>query len=1798
MFCVMSICFALLSTNVSAASNGTCGDNLTWALNDEGVLAISGTGEMYDFSYNSSPWYDSADIICSVIIEDGVTTIGDYAFYSCDSLTSITIPNSVSSIGLGTFRYCNSLININVNTSNLTYTSQDGVLFNKDKTALIYYPEGKTASEYTIPDGVTSIEDRAFYYNKNLTNIKIPDGVTTIGNRAFYYCRSLTNIAIPDGVTTIGDSAFYRCEALKSIMLPNSVTTIGESVFEDCSSLTSVTLSNNITEIAAYAFYYCNSLTKITIPYGVTTIGECAFEDCSSLTSVTLPNSVEAIDWWAFSQCDSLTSIMIPNSVNSIASRAFYSCDLLTNISVNALNTSYASQDGVLFNKDKTTLICYPKGKTTGEYIIPNGVTTIGNGAFSSCNALTSITIPDGVTSIGDSAFSSCNGLTDITIPNSVITMGESAFEDCSRLTSVTLSEGVTEIAAYAFCYCDTLTNIAIPKSVVSIGISAFEDCSALTDVYYSGAETEWNAIEMGNNNEKLQSAIIHYSSNDENVGDIDEFVASGNCGENLTWTLDDEGTLTISGKGEMGDSLNFDRPWRDYSNAIYSVIIEKGVTSISDAAFSGCSNLTSVTIGESVTLIGDNAFNSCRNLKNVTIPDSVKSIGDSAFYYCYYLTSVTIGNSVETIGNDAFSGCNNITRIKMGDGIKVIGDGAFFGCGKIGNVTIPNNVISIGNYAFCSWINLTNITIPDSVTTIGDYAFSSCNRLTNATIGDGVTEIGDYAFSDCNSLTSIIIGDDVISIGIRAFSGCEKLASVTIPDSVISIGNYAFHSCRSLTSVTLSNSLTTIGEEVFYCCISLTDVMIPDSVIAIGDAAFASCVGMTTIKLGNGVISIGESAFGNCGDLSYVYYFGTESEWNAISIGDYNEDLKSATIYYNSTNKFASSGTCGDNLIWTLDYEGTLNISGKGEMGDFLYIYSPWYDYRKTIYSVTIENGVTSIGSDAFYRCYNLTSITIPDSVTSINTRAFYDCDALTNVYYVGSKKKWDNISIGSNNTSLTQSSTIFHYGSGNEYTPTNTNPAKSSESSYTKSYGTKLSPPKLLTDDEVIRKNLLYSVDRFYKVANEYIDTVKTALGSEVVTEDAIIKFAKELEEQNASLDGTRLTISSSDAKVKEAAYVGYAYFLNDMVQKGIEIGKVNLNEMEIMLDYNLTKKILSNLRSAYRQYEYKNYQISIKSVGFGTSFIGNINIITPNKGTVNGIITSSISATTSEMENLIGQLKKLASEVEVQMKKAAASDLMDITGVDKLASLIKKNSLKNLKPLKKLGLGSVVDTLNSCHTAFNEVNKLIKDVEINEIDDIIENPQDFAKNIASAYEINDAAVDVVVNAAQKKVEDALCSLMQNSRSYKENRCGEDPTLWENVKDWFSKKFAWVSSVFQCPVEFEVYNEDETLIGYVRDGAVYYNDDIYIELNGDVKTLYVPVGMKVDIKMIGTEDGIMNYYVEETIYNEPTGRLNYYNIPLTAGGEFTQAFDTTTFRNDTSAMPILLNDEEIYADEYISSEDATAYVIISASSSKNGFVLGGGDYAKGDCVTLTAVADDNYIFNGWYVNDELMSMDTTYRFTALENTDIYADFIRSYNINLGYDTTISDGVDNLYPYIYTDFDGESGIVLVPFNDESIDDISIKVTMYDGSNKAVASNDMSATLQNGVYAYENMDLTDIEYIKIFDSSDNLIATINSVDKWTYYTVSKNYVEAMDISAIYNSGNINIKIDIFDNTSVPKDITAYLAEYNEFDVLKSCSLIQAQTEENQILFTAPMNENCKIFLWTSTFEPLSEVIMK
>ena len=507
--------------------DGKCGTAVLYAYDSTSkTLNIFGTGDMEDYDDTNRPWNSFCEDITTVVIGNGVTSIGNDAFYRYTSLESIEIPASVTSIGNYAFYACTSLESIEIPASVTTISSWAFV----NCTSL---------TSIVIPNGVTTVDKGAFKDCTSLTSIEIPSSVTSIGDAAFKGCTSLTSIEIPANVTSIGEEAFSGCTSLTSIEIPANVTSIGEKAFSGCTSLTSIEIPAKVTTVGDRAFESCFGLKSLTIPASVTTIGENAFYGCSGLESISvaagntkydsrnkcnalietrtntlilgsnktvIPDGVKIIDDYAFLGCTGLISIEIPASVTSIGSGAFLECTGLGSISVAAENTKYDSRNNcnALIETATNTLI-----QGCNNTVIPGGVTSIGDYAFYLFTGLTGIEIPASVTTIGNDAFCRCTGLTSIEIPAGMTDIGNDAFSGCSGLTSVTIyAPSLTTYGNNAFASnregrkIYVFSNSLTTYKEHAYDMEVFEnDLQAITDINLRDNDDNRSLVEAANDN-------------------------------------------------------------------------------------------------------------------------------------------------------------------------------------------------------------------------------------------------------------------------------------------------------------------------------------------------------------------------------------------------------------------------------------------------------------------------------------------------------------------------------------------------------------------------------------------------------------------------------------------------------------------------------------------------------------------------------------------------------------------------------------------------------------------------------------------------------------------------------------------------------------------------------------------------------------------------------------------------------------------------------------------------------------------------------------------------------------------------------------------------------------------------------------------------------------------------------------------------------------------------------------------------------------------------------------------------
>ena len=918
-FCILVFSLIILSfistvCYAETLSSGVCGDNLTYVLDSNGTLTISGTGDMYDFNYDGVPvvWSEYKDSITSLVIEEGVTSVGLNAFFNYYNLENIHIASSVTDIGSSSFHYT------------LWYENQpDGLIY---IGKVLYSCKG--------------------YFPSN-TSISVKEGTVSINPRTFEKQIGLVSITMPDSVTHIGEAAFAYCDNLTSLTLSKNITEIPNSMLSGCGRLTSVSIPENVTVIGDEAFYSCG-IRNLEFPDKITTIGNLAFYNCNSLSRLeNLPNKLQIIKAYAFSDCDNLYSVSLPDGT-SVENNAFAYCERLTSFSFPS-NAEFIG-DGILTG----CTALYDVQFGTGMFSIPSE-------SFYGCENLKSIEVPEGITSIKDYAFYS-SGLTNIKLPSTLKSIGLDAFYDCPfdsvyfngtyyEWINIDISSG-NETLLYNINYYTPVEGIHISNEEINMNINSTFNLHA--SVFPENA-TNRNIIWTSSSNAvaTVKNGIV--TAIKEGRATITATTEEGNfsatCSVNVIIPVS---SVSISHK-ELSLSVNETfrlsaniLPTNASDTTVYWSTSDKTVATVNNglvrAQSGGTATITAksksngksatcmVTVHVPVTSIFLNHSSCAVSLKNKLTLEATISPDNASNRNLIWTSS---DESVATVENGIVTGLKEgITTItaETEDGgltaacvVKFIDAYAF---GKLSNdiiweleddgflsITGSGDITDFYTDAPPPWYSIRDriitLEISDKITAIGSYAFAYCENLISSKLPDSIQSIGYGAFGMCSSLREINLPASLTTIGDYAFAGCVALTSVDFPELLNSIGKYAFTECIALSSVNIkdiaswcnvnidrdspnplyyANQLSINGQLV-------SELIIPESVTEIKPYTFTGC-NITDISLPVSVSIIGEGAFANCSTLKNIYYDGSYHQWNLINIGDDNQYLTNANLH------------------------------------------------------------------------------------------------------------------------------------------------------------------------------------------------------------------------------------------------------------------------------------------------------------------------------------------------------------------------------------------------------------------------------------------------------------------------------------------------------------------------------------------------------------------------------------------------------------------------------------------------------------------------------------------------------------------------------------------------------------------------------------------------------------------------------------------------------------------------------------------------------------------------------------
>lgn len=723
-------------------------------------------------------------------IPEGINNLEFAAFYKCSNLINLNVPKSIESFPVvgwwneKCWEYSN-IENINVSSENETYSSVDGVLFNKDKTKLILYPAGKRQANYSIPETVNEISEGAFYTANNLKSIEIPDSVVSISEEAFDYAENLSDIKISDSVSVIGDDAFDNTSWYNN--QEDGVIYINKCLYEYKGWMpenTSISIKDGTKSICDNAFSYCSNLINVEFPNSVTYIGEKAFYDCDSLIDVKLSENITYLGHNAFNACENLKSINIPEHLTKTGWSVFENCTNLETVYFNAIAS----------NDDEDVSFDFSFENSVKTVIYGDKVTKVARD-FNNNSNLERVVLGSNVKSIGNNAFSDCTSLKSITIPENVAEIGDSAFYGCTNLTSITIPESVTEIGGRAFENCTNLLGLQIPSNIEKIGDDAFDDTA-----WYNNQPD--GLLYIG-------KVLYAYKGDKTKATDVEI----------------KEGTKVIS-NDVFSDCVN-----------LKNVVIPDSVNSIGSSVFENCTSLASITIPDSVTSIGWSAFSKCISLKTAKLPSKSTGALLDTFSYCENLESTNIPDGIVAL-QSTFDGCKKLKNITIPKSVRHIFRRSFGDCMSIESITVPAETQLVMQDAFSGCTSLKNLTVENG----SEYYYSVDGMLVakekydnklinkliyyaegnteeNISIPSGTDIIGQVAFEGNKAIKSVDLPDSVTQIMYSAFANCSSLGYINIPDSVKSISSYvggAFVNCPNLKCVTVPSSVETIGEHSF----------------------------------------------------------------------------------------------------------------------------------------------------------------------------------------------------------------------------------------------------------------------------------------------------------------------------------------------------------------------------------------------------------------------------------------------------------------------------------------------------------------------------------------------------------------------------------------------------------------------------------------------------------------------------------------------------------------------------------------------------------------------------------------------------------------------------------------------------------------------------------------------------------------------------------------------------------------------------------------------------------------------
>ena len=936
-------------------------------------------------------------------LEDGLEKIGAEAFSNCNRLTSLTIPSSVYYIGSQAFYDCTALTSIYADCldCNVLTSASDNIFGLSTSNSI-----ARTVQAYDSFEWLANLASNS----ANYTFIpKSPQGngwsydsktrtlsmLSDVANPTQWsrLCWKLQNISVGENVTVIPSDSFRNCTHLKSVELIGSIKTVGERAFADCTALKDITFGSTIRFIGEDALVGCTALEKVYINHPVCEIAD---------TADTIP--VGTLIGYVNSTADSYAAKYDHSFHGNYGT--CYAC---------GENVYCTGEDGKLTRAWQTGSI--------SAVVIPEGITELSDCLFLNWTELESITLPKGLREVPYRVFSGCTVLKTVELPESVTIIDWEAFSSCTNLTALTLSEAVTSVSGNAFKGCSNLTLTVLSMDCEFSG----ELPEEITVRAKNRSSAQEAAQRSGCKFEDLQSTVI---------------IDSGKLGEYITYTMDNYGNLTITGRSYSRNDWRSDAsfyPWWEngYAQEIKTVtFLEYGhgydSLDIGAYAFAGCESLEKVTLSNSINNIDESAFEGCTSLTTITLPDSLECIGKRTFKNCPALTTVQMSNSLVSIGDGAFSGCINLTDITLPESLGYIGEYAFSDCKSLETLILPESVTYAGHefISGCGKLTLTVLNVNCELPLDGLPGGITVRGLKNSTAEASALQSG-CKFEELETLTFLLSGSlgenasytldnygnftisgygetnnqsfqlETINDDIPWLRYADIIKTVTVEEGITAIGANMFIDCTALKQVSLPESLVEIRWNVFCGCTALEQITLPDSVTSIGSRAFSGC-GIKQLVLPKSIMEIGYNAFDHCTALEQV----TVSEFDTSIGAEILEPNSSESVPSVKTGAFSdctalTSVTLPDSIeiIENGAFYGCTVLASIVLPESLQSIGDSAFKSCTSLMAITLPKSLTSIGKEVFAECTSLESIVLPDAVVSLPIHAFEKCTALKSV-------------------------------------------------------------------------------------------------------------------------------------------------------------------------------------------------------------------------------------------------------------------------------------------------------------------------------------------------------------------------------------------------------------------------------------------------------------------------------------------------------------------------------------------------------------------------------------------------------------------------------------------------------------------------------------------------------------------------------------------------------------------------------------------------------------------------------